>query len=266
MSHRPRADPPNPAARCTIASRKHPQPLCPPAHTLRPCPNLPLADALPLSADAPDGRLRIGGCDLRDLADQFGTPLYVYDEHTIRTICRQYLAEFEQRLPGARVLYAAKAWLSPALVRILVEEGLGIDVVSDGELHVARAGGMPPERIGMHGNAKSRRELERALDAGIGRIIIDNDDELDLIDQLTRDPRPNPARDAPHHPPASTPAPTKRPPPASATPNSASPSPPAKPPAPSTAPSKPPTSTSPASTSTSAPPSTTPGPTKKASP
>ena len=150
-------------------------------------PQLPLADALPLSADAPDGRLRIGGCDLRDLADQFGTPLYVYDEHTIRAICRQYLAEFEQRLPGARVLYAAKAWLSPALVRILVEEGLGIDVVSDGELHVARAGGMPPERIGMHGNAKSRPELERALDAGIGRIIIDNDDELDLIDQLTRD-------------------------------------------------------------------------------
>lgn len=150
-------------------------------------PQLPLADALPLSADAPDGRLRIGGCDLRDLADQFGTPLYVYDEHTIRTICRQYLAEFEQRLPGARVLYAAKAWLSPALVRILVEEGLGVDVVSDGELHVARAGGMPPERIGMHGNAKSRRELERALGAGIGRIIIDNDDELDLIDQLTRD-------------------------------------------------------------------------------
>ena len=150
-------------------------------------PQLPLADALPLSADAPDGHLRIGGCDLRDLADQFGTPLYVYDEHTIRAICRQYLAEFEQRLPGARVLYAAKAWLSPALVRILVEEGLGVDVVSDGELHVARAGGMPPERIGMHGNAKSRRELERALDAGIGRIIIDNDDELDLIDQLTRD-------------------------------------------------------------------------------
>lgn len=150
-------------------------------------PQLPLADALPLSADAPDGRLRIGGCDLRDLADQFGTPLYVYDEHTIRAICRQYLAEFGQRLPGVRVLYAAKAWLSPALVRILVEEGLGVDVVSDGELHIARAGGMPPERIGMHGNAKSRQELERALDAGIGRVIIDNDDELDLIDRLTRD-------------------------------------------------------------------------------
>lgn len=150
-------------------------------------PQLPLADALPLSADAPDGRLRIGGCDLRGLADQFGTPLYVYDEHTIRSICRRYRAEFEQRLPGVRVLYAAKAWLSPALVRILVEEGLGVDVVSDGELHIARAGGMLPERIGMHGNAKSRQELERALDAGIGRVIIDNDDELDLIDRLTRD-------------------------------------------------------------------------------
>ena len=148
---------------------------------------IPLADALPLSADAPNGRLRIGGCDLRALADQFGTPLYIYDEHTIRAICRQYRAEFEQRLPGVRVLYAAKAWLSPALVRILVDEGLGTDVVSGGELHVARAGGMPPERIGMHGNAKSPEELEQALDAGIGRIIIDNDDELTLLDRLTRE-------------------------------------------------------------------------------
>ena len=150
-------------------------------------PQLPLANVLPLSADAPDGRLQIGGCDLRDLADQFGTPLYIYDEHTIRTICRQYLTEFEQRLPDAHVLYAAKAWLSPALVRILVQEGLHVDVASEGELHIACVGGMPPERIGMHGNAKSRQELECALDAGIGRIIIDNDDELDLIDQLTRD-------------------------------------------------------------------------------
>ena len=150
-------------------------------------PEIPLADALPLSADAPNGRLRIGGCDLRALADQFGTPLYIYDEQTIRAICRQYRAEFEQRLPGVRVLYAAKAWLSPALVRILVDEGLGTDVVSGGELHVARAGGMPPERIGMHGNAKSPEELEQALDAGIGRIIIDNDDELTLLDRLTRE-------------------------------------------------------------------------------
>ena len=149
--------------------------------------DLPFAEILPLGAALGEGGLVIGGCGLRELAERFGTPLYVYDEGTIREICRRYRSGFEQRLPGVRVLYAGKAWLSPALVRILAEEGLGVDVVSGGELHVALAGGMPPERIGMHGNAKSRDELIQALDAGIGRIIIDNDDELDLLDQLTRE-------------------------------------------------------------------------------
>ena len=149
--------------------------------------DLPFAGVLPIDADVQDGRLRIGGCDLGGLAERFGTPLYVYDERTIREICRAYLGEFASRLHSVRVLYAGKAWLSPALIRILVEEGLGVDVVSAGELHVALAGGMPAERIGMHGNAKSREELEFALEAGVGRIIVDNDDELALLDELTRE-------------------------------------------------------------------------------
>ena len=149
--------------------------------------DLPFAGVLPIDADVRDGRLRIGGCDLGALAERFGTPLYVYDERTIREVCRAYLGEFSSRLPSLRVLYAGKAWLSPALIRILVEEGLGVDVVSAGELHVALAGGMPAQRIGMHGNAKSRDELEFALKAGVGRIIVDNDDELAMLDELTRE-------------------------------------------------------------------------------
>ncbi len=149
---------------------------------------LPYAEILPLTAAADDaGRLSIGGCDLRELADRFGTPLYVYDEHSIREACRAYRGAFEAELPSVRVLYAAKAWLSPALTRILVEEGLGMDVVSGGELHTALAGGMPAEQLGFHGNAKGVDELKQALDAGVGRIIVDNDDELDTLDRLTRE-------------------------------------------------------------------------------
>ena len=149
---------------------------------------LPYAEILPLTAAADDaGRLSIGGCDLRELADRFGTPLYVYDEQSIRAACRAYRGAFEAELPSVRVLYAAKAWLSPALTRILVEEGLGMDVVSGGELHTALAGGMPAEQLGFHGNAKGVDELEQALEAGVGRIIVDNDDELDTLDRLTQE-------------------------------------------------------------------------------
>ena len=130
---------------------------------------LPGADILPLSAQADgEGRLSIGGCDLRELADRFGTPLYIYDEQTIREACRSYRRAFEAELPSVRVLYAAKAWLSPALTRILVDEGLGMDVVSGGELYAALASGMPAERIGFHGNAKGADELAEAIDAGVG--------------------------------------------------------------------------------------------------
>ncbi|MCY4618174.1 MAG: diaminopimelate decarboxylase [Chloroflexi bacterium] len=146
-----------------------------------------LADVLPFTAQADeDGVLEIGGCNVRELAQEFGTPLYIYDERTIRETCRAYLRDYQAQLPGARAHYASKAWLNPALTRILVEEDFGLDVVSAGELHVALAGGMDPEQIGFHGNGKTRAELEYALDAGVGRIIVDNDDELAVLDELTR--------------------------------------------------------------------------------
>lgn len=147
-----------------------------------------LTDVLPLTAQAnAAGVLQIGGCNVRDLAGAFGTPLYIYDEHTIRQTCRDYLRDFQSHLPGARAHYAAKAWLNPALVKILVEEGFGLDVVSAGELHVALAGGMDPKHIGFHGNGKTREELAYALDSGVGRIIVDNDDELSVLDELSRE-------------------------------------------------------------------------------
>ena len=147
-----------------------------------------LSDVLPLTAQAStSGVLQIGGCSVRDLAAAFGTPLYVYDEHTIRQTCRDYLRDFQNHLSGARAHYAGKAWLGPALTQLLVEEGFGLDVVSAGELHVAIAGGMDPEHIAFHGNGKTPEELEYALECGVGRIIVDNDDELMVLDQLTRD-------------------------------------------------------------------------------
>ena len=147
-----------------------------------------LADVLPLTAQANSaGVLQIGGCNVRDLAGAFGTPLYVYDEHTIRQTCRDYLRDFRGHLEGARAHYAGKAWLNPALTELLVEEGFGLDVVSAGELHVALAGGMDPEHIAFHGNGKTPDELEYALKSGVGRIIVDNDDELNVLDRLTRE-------------------------------------------------------------------------------
>ncbi len=133
-----------------------------------------------------DGALELGGVDLRHLAARYGTPLYVYDERTLRETARGFREALASHYPDSRVVYAGKAFLTTELVRIVAEEGLGLDVVSGGELHVALRGGMPPERISLHGNNKSRRELAEALAAGIGKIVIDNDHEITLLEDLVR--------------------------------------------------------------------------------
>ena len=129
----------------------------------------------------------LGGMDVAALAARFGTPLYIYDERTIRAACRAYSDAFAHRYPGHHnhVHYAAKAYLAPWLCHILREEGLGLDVVSGGELHVALAGGIPASAIRLHGNNKLPGELRDALAAGVGRIVVDNADELRLLDELT---------------------------------------------------------------------------------
>jgi diaminopimelate decarboxylase len=119
---------------------------------------------------AAHGALTVAGLDVRDLAAEFGTPVYVLDEDDLRSRCRDFRAAF----PAEDVYYAGKAFLCRAVVRMIAEEGMFLDVCSGGELAVALAGGMAPERIGFHGNNKSMAELVRALDAGVGRIIVDS--------------------------------------------------------------------------------------------
>ena len=132
-----------------------------------------------------EGMLHIGGVSVAAIARAAGTPVYIYDEATIRAQCRGYRAGLAAHWPDAVVTYAAKAWLSRALVRILIDEGVNIDVVSGGELYVALQSGMPPERITFHGNSKSVAELEMAIAAGIGSIVVDNFDELNRLYRLT---------------------------------------------------------------------------------
>jgi diaminopimelate decarboxylase len=129
-----------------------------------------------------DGRVAIAGVDLESIAGEFGTPLYVYDEADIRARCRAYRAAF-----GEGVAYASKAFLCVAMARLVQEEGLDLDVATGGELFVALAAGFPPDRIVFHGNNKSTAELRAALEAGVGRIAIDSDDEIDRLESLVRD-------------------------------------------------------------------------------
>ena len=91
------------------------------------------------------GQLVIGGCNTQELAQEYGTPVYIFDEETLRARCRSYVREFSQRCPGTQVLYASKAYINPALARIFDQEGLGLDVVSGGELAVARGADFPME-------------------------------------------------------------------------------------------------------------------------
>jgi len=120
------------------------------------------------------GDLAVGGVPLTEVAERFGTPVYVMDEAEVRERCRTYRDAF----PEAEVLYAAKAFLCRAMVHWMAEEGLGLDVCSAGELELAVTTGFPAERIVLHGNAKSPRDLETALRLGVGRIVIDSPSEI----------------------------------------------------------------------------------------
>jgi diaminopimelate decarboxylase len=134
---------------------------------------------LPRAASVEAGRIVLAGVELTALAEQFGTPLYVYDESELRSRCREYLAAF-----GAGAAYAGKAFLCTAMARLVAEEGLGLDVATGGELHVAAHAGFPMARVVFHGNNKSEAELERAIQHQVGRIVVDSFDELDRIERL----------------------------------------------------------------------------------
>ncbi len=141
--------------------------------------NSPNQELLPLTAKINDrDALEIGGCDVPSLVEQFGSPLYILDEETLRTACRQYKQAMERYYPGeSQVLYASKAWSCLAVCAIAFSEGLGIDVVSGGELYTAIAAGVTPDKLYLHGNNKSVQELHDAINSGC-TIVVDNWQEL----------------------------------------------------------------------------------------
>ena len=148
-------------------------------------PTAPVSPGLfPMTSEVDaSGRLRIGGVDMIELAEQYGTPLFVYDEAHLRVQCREAVEAW-----GDGVAYATKAFLCVAMARLAYEEGMCLDVSTGGELHVALLAGVPADRLVLHGNNKSEEELAAALAVGVGRIVVDSFDEIDRIEKLLSDP------------------------------------------------------------------------------
>ncbi|MGH2718555.1 MAG: diaminopimelate decarboxylase family protein, partial [Actinomycetota bacterium] len=137
-----------------------------------------LKDVLPVTARVNEvDHLEVGGCDTAELAAEFGTPLYVFDEATFRARAKALREAF----PEATLYFAAKAFPTTAVLQLAQQEGYGVDVASGGELHTALAAGIPAERLILHGNNKSDADIARAVGAGIGRIAIDNLDDIDRV-------------------------------------------------------------------------------------
>lgn len=138
-----------------------------------------------------DGAVTIGGADVRELAGQFGTPLYVIDEEDMRSRARafrdDFAAAFAEHGAECDVYYASKAFLSSRVASWMTEDGLSIDVASGGELELALRGGIPAARVGLHGNNKSDAELRRALEVGVGRIVVDSFTEIEVLDAIARE-------------------------------------------------------------------------------
>jgi diaminopimelate decarboxylase len=143
------------------------------------------AHVLPEASSVRDGRLTIGGCDAEALAREHGTPAYVFAEDDLRARAREFTAALAAHHDGqGEVVFASKACPCTAVLRVFVEEGLGCDVASGGELHLALHAGFAPERVYLHGNAKSEAELAQALDAGVGTIVLDNAHEAQRLSAL----------------------------------------------------------------------------------
>ena len=143
-----------------------------------------LGPVLPKTAEVRDGHLFIGGVDMVELAREQGTALYVFDEADLRDRMQQYRESFAANYPNAGALYASKAFLNKEVLRIANEEGMFLDVSGGGELACAQAVGFPMERIFMHGNFKTERELREAISAGVGRIVLDTRLELARVSRI----------------------------------------------------------------------------------
>ncbi|ADJ25999.1 diaminopimelate decarboxylase [Dehalogenimonas lykanthroporepellens BL-DC-9] len=141
-----------------------------------------------------EGQLLIDGVGVESLASEFGTPLYIFSEQDFRDRCREYNRVFKADFSSdLKVLFAGKAWLNLSILKIIAEEGIGLDVVSEGELGIASAAGFPLDRIYMHGNNKSDRELELAVEKGIGRIVVDNQSDISRLEAIASEKKDRPA-------------------------------------------------------------------------
>ena len=142
-----------------------------------------LLDLFPAGSDlADDGTVRIGGCRADDLADEFGTPVLVVAEDALRARAREYARELSTRWPNSRVVFASKAFPCTAVQRVMVEEGLGLDVAGGGEILTALKAGVDPARVVLHGNAKTDEEIRLAVEHRLGLVVIDNADDVDRLE------------------------------------------------------------------------------------
>ncbi|KAG4073369.1 hypothetical protein HA402_008525 [Bradysia odoriphaga] len=142
---------------------------------------------LPAGSDVQGAVLRISGCRVDDLAAEFGTPAIVVAEPALRERAREYRDELTARWPNARVVFASKSFPATAVQRVMVEEGLGLDVAGGGEMRSAIAAGVDPALMVLHGNAKSTEEIEFAVENGVGLIVVDNEDDVDRIERAVPD-------------------------------------------------------------------------------
>ena len=134
--------------------------------------------------------LRVGGCSLTAISEDFGTPVFVIDETALRSRAREYVQEFKRQHSRSRICFAVKSFPSASIIRILAEEGVGCDVVGAGELRIALAAGADPAAIVMHGNAKTDDDIQAAIDAHIGFIVVDGFDDIDRIEKFATEPVP----------------------------------------------------------------------------
>ncbi len=143
-----------------------------------------LGACLPLTAQVVDGHLHIGGVDVVDIAKEFGTALYVYDQADLENRMETYRDAFASRYPNSDVIYASKAFLNKAVCRLVAQHGLCLDVSGGGELALAQAVGFPMERVFVHGNNKTPQELREAISAGVGRIVVDSRIEAYRVSEI----------------------------------------------------------------------------------
>ncbi|MFH0887345.1 MAG: diaminopimelate decarboxylase [bacterium] len=141
--------------------------------------------ALPITAKINVKRhLEVGGCDIVELAKKYGTPLYVLDEETIREKCREYKHFLNKYYPDSQVLYASKALSVVAVMKIMAEMDMGVDITSGGELFTAMVAGVDPAKIYFHGNNKSEAEIAESLRANIGRFVVDSFAEIEFLSKI----------------------------------------------------------------------------------